>query len=157
MAYRRTARSRKLSPEQRGILEGYRSGLESQECKKLTQLGIPFVYEPGRLPYEVSETKHYTLDIGLLNNGVAVETKGRFTTADRKKHKLIKAQHPDLDLRFVFSNPNNRISKTSKTTYALWCQSHGFKFAAKTIPLEWTTEPVNEKSLAIIRRLMEDR
>ncbi len=63
-----------------------------------------------------------------------VETKGRFLTADRQKHILIKDQHPALDIRFVFSNPNTRISKQSKTTYAMWCETHGFLYAPKTIP-----------------------
>ena len=120
-------------------------------------LGVRFVYEPFKIEYRVEETKRYTPDIVLLDNGIVVETKGRFVTSDRKKHKLIQAQHPDLDLRFVFSNPNNRISKTSKTTYALWCQSHGFKYAAKTIPQEWIDEAVNPKSLRVITRLLEEK
>ena len=66
-----------------------------------------------------------------------VETKGRFLTADRKKHLLIKAQYPELDIRFLFQNSNARISKSSKTTYADWCNKYGFKFADKTIPSDW--------------------
>ncbi|MBZ5882545.1 endonuclease I, partial [Escherichia coli] len=59
---------------------------------------------------------------------------------DRQKHLLINAQHPELDIRFVFSNPKARISKTSQTTYADWCERHGFKYAAKVIPQEWIDE-----------------
>jgi hypothetical protein len=147
LAFRRTARSRSLSPDARGVQEGYRSGLEKQEQERLKQLGVPYDYEPFRIEYYVEETKHYTPDFLLLQNGIFVETKGRFTTADRKKHKLIKAQHPQLDLRFVFSNSRARISKQSKTTYAAWCLTHGFKFADKTIPMEWINEAVNAKSL----------
>lgn len=73
----------------------------------------------------------------MLANGIVVETKGRFITADRQKHLLVKAQHPDLDIRFVFSNSRTRISKTSKTTYADWCRKYGFMFADKSIPPEW--------------------
>ena len=72
-----------------------------------------------------------------LSNGVIVETKGRFVTADRQKHKLIKEQHPTKDIRFVFSNPNAKIGKKSTTTYAMWCDKHGFKFAKGFIPKEW--------------------
>lgn len=78
----------------------------------------------------------YTADF-RLPNGVIIETKGRFVTADRQKHILIKEQRPDLDIRFVFSNPNNRISKKSETTYAKWCEKHGFLYARKSIPEEW--------------------
>ena len=37
-----------------------------------------------------------------LDNGIIIETKGAFNSADRKKHKLIKEQHPELDIRFMF-------------------------------------------------------
>ena len=76
----------------------------------------------------------------VLPNGIIVETKGLFDSDDRKKHKLIKAQHPALDIRFVFSNSKTRISKTSSTTYAKWCDDHGFKFADKSIPKSWIAE-----------------
>lgn len=66
-----------------------------------------------------------------------IETKGRFVTADRLKHIEIKKQRPDLDIRFVFSNSRQRISKTSRTTYASWCEKHGFLYADKEIPASW--------------------
>ncbi|MGL5934576.1 MAG: hypothetical protein ACRCZI_03020, partial [Cetobacterium sp.] len=70
-------------------------------------------------------------------NGVIVEAKGEFTAKDRKKHLLIRAQYPQLDIRFVFSNPQSRISKTSRVTYAMWAEKHGFKYSKGTIPSEW--------------------
>ena len=57
---------------------------------------------------------------------IIIETKGRFVTADRQKMLLVKEQYPDLDIRFVFSNPNSRISKKSKTTYAHGAKSMAF-------------------------------
>jgi hypothetical protein len=69
-----------------------------------------------------------------------IETKGRFMVADRQKHILIKEQHPDLDIRFVFSNPKQRISKSSRTTYAMWCEKHGFLYAKESIPNAWLKE-----------------
>lgn len=62
---------------------------------------------------------------------------------DMKKHLLIKEQHPDLDIRFVFQNPNSTNSKRTKTTYANWCDKHGFKYCGigdrRTID-EWLSE-----------------
>jgi hypothetical protein len=81
----------------------------------------------------------YTPDF-LLPNGIIVETKGRFLTEDRQKHLLIQAQHPELDIRFVFSNSRARISKASSTTYAMWCEKHGFRYADKLIPQAWLME-----------------
>ena len=37
----------------------------------------------------------------------------------------------------VFSNMNARLYKNSPTTYAAYCDKHGFTYANKTIPEEW--------------------
>jgi len=100
-------------------------------------VGVDGQYEQHKIPYIKPATQHkYTPDF-RLPNGIFVETKGRFVTADRKKHLLIKEQHPNLDIRFVFQNANNKLNKKSKTTYADWCTKYGFIFAEKEIPKEW--------------------
>ena len=121
-----------------GLSSGFRSGLEEVNAAHLKSLRAPFRYEEVKLPYTPKESK-YTPDF-ILDNGIVVETKGYFTGEDRTKHLLIQAQHPKLDLRFVFQNPNNKLSKTSKTTYGSWCTKHGFQFASKLIPTSWTKE-----------------
>lgn len=109
-------------------------------ANQLRGAGIDPRYESVVVPYEKPVTKHkYTPDFPLTDV-LIIETKGRFVTADRQKHLLIKKQHPGLDIRFVFSNSNARISKTSKTTYASWCEKYGFRYADKKIPLEWLEE-----------------
>jgi hypothetical protein len=45
-----------------------------------------------------------------------------------------------LDIRFVFNYSKSRISKKSSTTYAMWCEKHGFQYADKSIPAEWLKE-----------------
>lgn len=127
------------SPRFRGLAEGYRSGLEEDISKQLADLGVPVEYESFKIEYRVEETRKYTPD-WRLPNGIIIETKGRFTSDDRKKHLLIKAQHPEYDIRFVFTRSKQRLSKTSKTTYADWCDKHGFKYADKLIPVEWIKE-----------------
>ncbi len=116
---------------------GFRSGLEMQIDESLKSHGIDGEYEQHIIKYTKPETHHKYHPDFKLPNGIFVETKGRFLTADRKKHLLIKAQHPELDIRFLFQNSNTRISKASKTTYADWCVKHGFKFADKEIPADW--------------------
>jgi hypothetical protein len=150
------ARPRKpRTAAQVGAALGFRSGLEDVVAEQLRAEGIPFDYESVRIPFVPSaKPRRYTPDFPLMHNGIVVETKGRFLTEDRQKHKLIKEQHPDIDIRFVFSNSRQRISKQSQTTYALWCQSHGFKFADVRIPVAWLREPPNEKSIAALRRLL---
>ncbi|MDX0762360.1 endodeoxyribonuclease [Sinorhizobium medicae] len=131
----------KKSAAQVGALHGFRSGLEDVNARFLTEWNVTVEYEQYDLTYvKPAREARYTPDF-ILPNGIIVETKGRFLTEDRQKHILIKKQYPQLDLRFVFSNPNTRISKQSKTTYAIWCQSHGFLYASKVIPQEWLAEP----------------
>lgn len=134
---------------------GFRSGLEEAEQEKLKGLGVEFSYEPFSIPYTPLKTrKKYTPDFLLLSNFIIIETKGRFQTQDRQKHLAVKEQYPGLDLRFVFSRANSRISKTSKTTYAAWCEAKGFRWADKTIPVAWLREPVNAVSRAVIQQLL---
>lgn len=122
------------------LKHGYRSGLEDTVAEQLDAMRVKYTYEELKISYTVPESKHiYTPDF-VLSNGIIVETKGRFVTADRKKHLLVKRQHPELDIRFVFSNPRCKISKLSKTTYADWCDKYGFKYSAKMIPKEWLNE-----------------
>ena len=119
---------------------GYRSGLEDDIAKQLDAMRVKYTYEELKISYTVPESKHkYTADF-VLPNGIVVESKGRFVTADRKKHLLIKQQYPELDLRFVFSNPRCKISKVSKTTYGDWCDKNGFLYATKRIPEDWINE-----------------
>ena len=126
--------------KQVAIKYGFRSGLEERVAEQLDQLGIEYTYEKVKLKYIKPASQHvYTPDF-VLANGIIVETKGRFLAPDRQKHILVKKHNPDLDIRFVFSNSNARISKASKTTYAMWCRKHGYLFADKTIPEEWLNE-----------------
>lgn len=116
---------------------------------------MKFLFEAFTLPYVPPQvTKKYTPDFALMN-GVVIESKGRWVTEDRRKLKLIKEQFPDLDLRMVFSNPNQRISKLSKTTYGMYCEKLGIPFAKLHIPPEWIREPTNQKSLDIIKRYLK--
>lgn len=129
---------------------GYRSGLEVKIARQLEAAGVPFEYEAVTLRYEVpAEIHRYSPDY-ILPNCIVIEGKGQFTSDDRKKIKFVREQHPDIDLRFVFSNSNTRIGKKSKTTYGDWCAKLGIKFANKVIPEPWLNEPRNEKSRAAI-------
>ena len=118
----------------------YRSGLEEHIAKQLEDMGVEFEYETLTVRYKKPEQEsRYTPDF-ILPNKIIIESKGAFVTSDRKKHRLIKEQHPELDIRFVFSNPNTRIGKKSKTTYAAWCERYGFQYATKSIPNDWINE-----------------
>lgn len=118
---------------------GHRSGLEDKIADHLKSLSVAYKYEEFKIKYEVNEVRTYTPDFELAN-GIIIEGKGRFVSADRKKHLLVKKQYPTLDIRFVFSNSKSKINKGSKTSYADWCEKHGFQYSDKLIPVEWTKE-----------------
>jgi hypothetical protein len=118
----------------------YKSGLEDDNVKLLKDRGIPVHYETLTIEWEDLSYRTYRPDFPLPN-GIIVETKGLFENDDRQKHLAIQKQHPELDIRFVFQNPNTKIYKGSKTSYAMWCEKHGFKWAAKLIPDAWLEEP----------------
>ena len=122
------------------IKHGYRSGFEHKVSDQLKENKIKFEYETTVIDYIKPETKHtYTIDF-TLPNGILVETKGRWVIEDRKKHLLIKKQHPELDIRIVFMSGKTKIRKGSKTTYGSYCDKHGIQWAEKEIPTSWFSE-----------------
>lgn len=135
-----------------GLIHGYRSGLEEQIAQQIKDAGLQVDYETTKLKFiRPARLSKYTPDF-ILPNGIVIETKGRFITDDRQKHLIIQEAHPDVDIRFVFSNSRTRISKKSQTTYAMWCNKHGFQFADKWIPEEWINEPVCQRRLEAIKK-----
>lgn len=96
------------------------------EQKVAKTLGPGYQYEALRLTYKVQ--KKYLPDFIDVDAKKIVEAKGRFTAEDRAKHKAIKSQHPDWDVTIVFQNAQRTISKTSKTTYAGWCDANGINW-----------------------------
>lgn len=123
----------------KGAAFGFSSGLERAIADQLLRAGTSFDYEAHTIRYTVPEKiARYTPDFVLLN-GIVVEVKGLWETADRGKHSLIKAQYPDLDIRFVFSNSNTKIGKKSATTYGLYCQRLGIPYADRMVPSSWLT------------------
>jgi len=140
----KTVRQRDVGASARGVKHGYRSGLEDRISEQLKGLSVPFKYEEFKIKYEVHEIRTYTPDFELPN-GIIVESKGRFVAADRKKHLLVKKQHPELDIRFVFSNSKAKITKGSKTSYGDWCDKNNYIYADKLIPEEWIKERGKKK------------
>ena len=131
---------KKFTKKQVAIKYGFRSGLEMEVNEALKSNGIDGEYEKHVITYIKPQTTHKYHPDFKLPNGIFVETKGRLLLDDKKKHLLIKEQYPELDIRFVFQNANAKFSKNSKTTYRMWAEKHGFKWAEKQIPQEWLDE-----------------
>ena len=120
----------------------FNSGLEELIAKQLDDSKLNYRFEELRIYYnkEDNQKSFYRPDF-VLENGIIVEVKGQFPTKDRRKHKLIREQYGDkYDIRFVFSNPNQKVGKKSNTSYADWCNLYGFKYSNQKIPQEWLKE-----------------
>lgn len=118
---------------------GYRSGLEKTICDKLTEDKVNYAYETVKIEWEDLAYRTYTPDV-ILDNGIICEIKGLFTAADRRKHLMVKKQHPELDIRFVFESSRRKLRKGAKSTYAEWCIKKGFRYYDKEIPEDWIKE-----------------
>ena len=115
----------------------FRSGLEEQVADLLVDLNIRYEYESDVIDYTIAHKYHPDFK---LPNGIYLECKGYWDSADRRKIKTVIKQRPDIDLRMVFQDPYKKISKKSKTTYSMWCDKHGIKWCSySNIPLKWLT------------------
>jgi hypothetical protein len=155
---------------------GFRSGFEVAFADELKELGVKFEYESEACTFRyhkpvvnggiivastgvsvppdkgnrIVQFCTYTCDFMLPkpDGGMLfIETKGRFMPKDRAKHRLLKKQHPDLDIRILFSN-NGKV--TSKSRYMDWAEKFDIKCGlivkptknrfGKYIPREWLRE-----------------
>tara|TARA_R110000787_G_scaffold201271_1_gene312105 strand:- start:229 stop:675 length:447 start_codon:yes stop_codon:yes gene_type:complete len=117
----------------------YRSGLEDRLVESLSKVQKKVRYEQLKIEWEDLRYRTYTPDF-LLDNGIIVEAKGLFDSDDRHKHKCVRKQHPELDIRFVFSNAKSKLYKGSKSNYSDWCNKNKFLWSHRIIPIEWLME-----------------
>lgn len=130
----------------------FKSGLEEAISRQLEDRKVKYEYEKDQIRYTVPSSNHvYTPDFSILTNSgksIIIETKGIWDYDDRYKHLLIRQQHPELDIRFVFQRANSRIKRGSTTTYRDICEGRGrgifrgytWPWASKRIPEAWFEE-----------------
>lgn len=143
----------KRRPGARHLRAAYRSGLEAAIAAALAAAKVPVAYEAVKLPFTQPEKRRTYSPDWILPNGLVIESKGQFASEDRLKHLWVKEQHPHIEIAFVFTNPQAKIRKGSPTTYADWCDKHGFRYSKKEIPKEWIQEPENQAALRALRTL----
>ena len=154
---------------------GFRSGFEVSFADELKALGVEFEYESPACVFRYHKPVSnaglldsagcpvdtdkglkfiqwcsYTCDF-MLRKGdgtpLYIETKGRFMAKDRAKHRLIKKQYPDADIRLLFSQ-NGKVS--NKTKYLDWAAQFNIpadiilkptkKKEGRYMPKEWLVE-----------------
>jgi len=131
---------------------GMRSGFEERIAKELDDAGVTYEYESTAFRYEeplrknlalcgdcgsrrLLRTGSYTPDF-KLSSGLYIETKGRFTAADRRKMKAMKTQHPEVEIVMLFMR-DNALSRKSRTFYSDWCMENDYDFSIGTLKQEW--------------------
>ena len=119
--------------------KGYRSNLEVTIAKQIQKSKHELRYETIKIKWIDFSIRSYTPDF-ILDNGIILEVKGFWSTADRRKHLEIQKQHPTLDVRLVFENSSRKIRKGSSTTYAKWCQKKRITYCDRIIPQVWLKE-----------------
>ena len=116
-------------------LRRYRSGLEKETASFLKQKQKKVRYELLKIEWEDLRYRTYIFD-----------------SDDRRKHSEIRKQHPELDIRFVFSNARSKLYKGSKSRYYEWCEKNNFKWSHRVIPEKWLKEknkPLNETIIVL--------
>lgn len=118
-------RCSKRTARKEALAHGYRSNFEYDFFKQLETYKLKAEYETEKLSYIVPETKKtYTPD-WVIGESIFIETKGRFSSPDRKKILLVRKCNPKAVLYLLFQNSKITLSKKSKTTYAEWCDKNG--------------------------------
>lgn len=115
----------------------HRSGLETAFQSICTSKRITVGYETDSIPFVTSPQKRRYIPDWTISEGVYIETKGRFTAADRKKALYIKEQHPNIRILYLFQRPDNKLSKVSKTTYGDWCDKNGLEWCGFEDMVTW--------------------
>jgi hypothetical protein len=118
----------------------YRSGLEKNVALDLAKRGVDFLYEDERIPYVVE--RKYIPDF-QLPNGIYVEAKGWFRDEDCRKMRLLKAQYPDKEFRFLFQNNKTKV-QSKRFTNAQWAEKYDFQYCEGRVPDDWLEEVPDE-------------
>lgn len=115
----------------------YKSGFEEKFKTATEERGWNLQYEKDRIKYTIPEKVHtYTPDFTVTDN-VYIETKGLWPAIERKKALLIKEQFPSTSILYVLYR-NQRLFKSSKTTYLEWATKHGLEICLFSDTKAWT-------------------
>lgn len=103
-------------------------------------------YETETLDYTIHST--YTPDFVITQpNGhkVYVEAKGRLDPDSKRKMVAVRKNHPDIDIRFLFSR-NQKLYRGAKMTYTEWVERNNFNgwHVGREIPLEWLVGEIDQ-------------
>lgn len=153
----------KNTSRKHAIEAGFSSMFEMQFSEYLKKFSISYEYETekfvwGKKPVlgecrdcggeNVATYRTYRPDFileKLDGTKMYIELKGKFTPENRTKMREIKKTYPDIDLRIIFQQSKNKLTKGAKKTYAQWATNKNYPYICCNngpafLPDEWIKE-----------------
>ena len=112
----------------------FRSKLEGEISQALQQQGLDIDYEKDRFDFYLK--RFYTPDFRVKGKAFDfwIEVKGYWPSPERSKMLAVIQRHPTLPIFIALQTPHKRISKTSTTSYCMWCERYGIAWCPTPIP-----------------------
>ena len=105
----------------------FKSKLEEKVWARLKTTYPSVKYEPDKIPFiQPAKDRNYIPDFKIGN--VYIEAKGKLDLATRQKMLWFRDSNPDIRVIFLFQNPDNKLTKRSKTTYWEWAEANNFEW-----------------------------
>lgn len=106
----------------------FKSDLELFISTVLSKRKKEHEYEPDKISFiQPSKSRHYIPDFKIGEN-LYIEAKGKLDVDTRNKMIWVKEQNPDIKIIIIFAKADNKLTRTSKTTYGQWATKHGFEW-----------------------------
>ena len=138
-------RPRNSITRKKAVKAGFRSGLEQNVSKVLSDNSIAVQYEPFKLEYttssntkgvtcsecgcgDIKSVKKYLPDFVVEGTKIILEPKGEFDFRDRNKQIEVQKQNPEWDIIILFQRPQQKISPKSSYTYGTWATANGLRW-----------------------------
>jgi Phage endonuclease I len=110
-------------------MPSFKSKLEEKVWAVLKKEFSTVKYEPQRFKFIQPEVERtYIPDFKIGRSNIFIEAKGKLDLETRKKMVWFRDSNPTIRIIFLFMNPDNKITKRSKTTYAMWATDNGFEW-----------------------------
>ena len=110
-------------------MPSFKSKLEEKVWAVLKKEFLTVKYEPQRFKFIQPEVERtYIPDFKTGRSNIFIEAKGKLDLETRKKMVWFRDSNPTIRIIFLFMNPDNKITKRSKTTYAMWATDNGFEW-----------------------------
>jgi hypothetical protein len=109
------------------LIHSFKSKLEEQVWKILKSNFPSVKYEPDKFKYiQPEKERTYIPDFKTGKKNIYLEAKGKLDLDTRQKMVWFRDTNPHITIIFLFMNPDNKITKRSKTTYSKWAEDNNF-------------------------------